>query len=886
MDPNADNVRFFINDVGREDWEEVSEGGDGVFGTQYRLGLPNYGWPVLEGPCDKGETGDCSEASWGGEFIPPFHFYQHREEEGGGAAVGSTFIPNGIWPREYDNAYFQGEYEWGTLYLVKDSEEDHCYSCNPPKSGKNVTIFSDYEKVIGMRFGPSRDCRQALYYTSSANGGWIHRLTYVGDDISISCPPGSSPTTTPPSGTNATTAPPTAAPTPPPLAAEGGYPGDLFPWASGDTCPEGFDYCGMLEFCAGNNLNTFGYRLPCLEEECPCPGISGPLIRLQSGSKYRLTLRNAAPDESVVTNLHTHGLHIVGDGDGDDVIREVTGDGNCLDYTWDVASDHPGGTYWYHAHRHGFTQKQVEGGAFGLLIVEDNKSINPNVPAWAANERLLQVVFSPITWEVFGNGKKNEVIDMDANQWYRLRVSIVESDALHRKFRFDDQGDCTIHKVANDGIWRSVVPQLSGVWNENAWELTGASRADFAVNCATPNSLVSAYLDEFLAATLRIGALESNPYVMEEWIPERPYAFRDLRTLEVPDGNTFSVRLGYDYVNDEQWDPDVPIATIGFDQVHEWTLRQTVSHPFHIHLYHMQVVTPGGCGAHEEGEWYDTISSPGNCTIRFNTADIGQRCVLHCHVLFHEDAGSMSWVNVTGPDMPRNDVQSFQYQCPAIDYQSTPAGPVAAPTLSPTHANNCVPGYLGLHAGGAPLLIDETFVNEEFGVFIIQQEDGNLIVFRGTPEAEGDLVWASGGILDGAEDFFSQVTADSILTTYEGTPDAPGQEVFSTASQTAETERQADEYFLGIDCNSEIVSVYAGSFENPRESVSVWNHAPTMPPTAYPTVATPPPAPTASPTGVTLELGDTETTSAGVSISARVSLLAFLLAANVGLLLL
>ena len=31
-------------------------------------------------------------------------------------------------------------------------------------------------------------------------------------------------------------------------------------------------------------------------------------------------------------------------------------------------------------------------------------------------------------------------------------------------------------------------------------------------------------------------------------------------------------------------------------------------HPFHMHLYHMQIATPGGCGAHEEGEFYDTIS--------------------------------------------------------------------------------------------------------------------------------------------------------------------------------------------------------------------------------------------------------------------------------------
>ena len=26
---------------------------------------------------------------------------------------------------------------------------------------------------------------------------------------------------------------------------------ELFPWSSGDACPEGYDFCGILEFCQG-----------------------------------------------------------------------------------------------------------------------------------------------------------------------------------------------------------------------------------------------------------------------------------------------------------------------------------------------------------------------------------------------------------------------------------------------------------------------------------------------------------------------------------------------------------------------------------------------------------------------------------------------------------
>ena len=42
----------------------------------------------------------------------------------------------------------------------------------------------------------------------------------------------------------------------------------------------------------------------------------------------------------------------------------------------------------------------------------------------------------------------------------------------------------------------------------------------------------------------------------------------------------------------------------------------------------MLIVEPGGCGAHVEGEFYDTISASGSCTVRFKTADIGQRMIM------------------------------------------------------------------------------------------------------------------------------------------------------------------------------------------------------------------------------------------------------------------
>ena len=57
-----------------------------------------------------------------------------------------------------------------------------------------------------------------------------------------------------------------------------------------------------------------------------------------------------------------------------------------------------------------------------------------------------------------------------------------------------------------------------------------------------------------------------------------------------------------------------------------------------------------GCGpGYLVGEFYDTINpSAQPCTVRFQAHDISGRVVMHCHILKHEDAGAMTWLNVPG----------------------------------------------------------------------------------------------------------------------------------------------------------------------------------------------------------------------------------------------
>ena len=62
------------------------------------------------------------------------------------------------------------------------------------------------------------------------------------------------------------------------------------------------------------------------------------------------------------TNLHTHGLHLSGEGVSDNVFLNID-PGKSQEYTYSIPCDHAGGSYFYHPHKHGSVNVQVAGGA-------------------------------------------------------------------------------------------------------------------------------------------------------------------------------------------------------------------------------------------------------------------------------------------------------------------------------------------------------------------------------------------------------------------------------------------------------------------------------------------------------------------------------------------
>jgi len=129
---------------------------------------------------------------------------------------------------------------------------------------------------------------------------------------------------------------------------------------------------------------------------------SGPVIDVLPGNTLRVELRNQldANDPSCLPNppaglglngapgvgcfntinLHTHGLHVSPAGNSDNVLLNIAPQTE-FPYEINIPADHPAGTFWYHAHRHGSTAVQVASGASGILLVHGSRRYKAPTPS-------------------------------------------------------------------------------------------------------------------------------------------------------------------------------------------------------------------------------------------------------------------------------------------------------------------------------------------------------------------------------------------------------------------------------------------------------------------------------------------------------------------------
>jgi FtsP/CotA-like multicopper oxidase with cupredoxin domain len=179
-----------------------------------------------------------------------------------------------------------------------------------------------------------------------------------------------------------------------------------------------------------------------------------PTLRFKKGQKVRLILNNNLPAQSI---LHWHGLHVPANMDGNPMY--AINHGETYIYEFEILNR--AGTYFYHAHTHGVTARQVYSGLAGLLIVSDDQEQALNLPSGEYDVPLViqdrsfdeqnQLVYSAHMMQrmqgflgdrILVNGRPDFVLPV-ATRAYRFRL-VNGSNSRIYKLAWDDGTPFTV----------------------------------------------------------------------------------------------------------------------------------------------------------------------------------------------------------------------------------------------------------------------------------------------------------------------------------------------------------------------------------------------------------------------------------------------------------
>jgi len=103
-------------------------------------------------------------------------------------------------------------------------------------------------------------------------------------------------------------------------------------------------------------------------------------------------------------------------------------------------------------------------------------------------------------------------------------------------------------------------------------------------------------------------------------------------------------------INGQSFDPNRIDTNVKFGAVEEWTIsnKSTMAHPFHLHVWPMQILAIGSTKI-TEVRYQDVVNIPakGQVTVRVRFSDYKGMAVYHCHILDHEDLGMMGIIQAS-----------------------------------------------------------------------------------------------------------------------------------------------------------------------------------------------------------------------------------------------
>ncbi|GAA2864958.1 multicopper oxidase family protein [Pseudonocardia halophobica] len=394
----------------------------------------------------------------------------------------------------------------------------------------------------------------------------------------------------------------------------------------------------------------------------------GPTLRVRPGDELAVRMTNHLDQP---TNLHTHGLRVSPQGDGDNPFVRIE-PGASFDYRFRVPAHHPPGTQWYHPHHHGMVADQLFGGLAGALLVDGG----PALPV--ADDRVLLV--TDITLDPDGsvaavgamdrmqgregdlvlvNGQHRPVVPATAGHAQRWRIV---NACTSRVFMLRVEGH-PLARIAQDGTF------LPAPVTDGQAVLAPGNRMDVVVSPVVAGRfrLILDPVDR--GNGMMAGSRSGEPVTLATLVVDGPAASAPALPATLPAepavapatarrSTTFQMGMGGPMggggqarmtIDGRPFDPDRDDQVVAAGTVEEWTVLNSgpLAHPFHLHIWPFTVVAASD-GRPTTGVPQDVVLVPAGGWVRVRIAFTTHtgRSVYHCHILDHEDAGMMATVVV------------------------------------------------------------------------------------------------------------------------------------------------------------------------------------------------------------------------------------------------
>jgi FtsP/CotA-like multicopper oxidase with cupredoxin domain len=428
---------------------------------------------------------------------------------------------------------------------------------------------------------------------------------------------------------------------------------------------------GITEFFSGYNTPTLGINGSYL----------GPVLRLKRGDEAVFNVGNGLIAPSTI---HWHGMHLPGRMDGGP--HQAIGPGEI--WRPEFVIRQPASTLWYHSHLHQLTGAQVYQGLAGLLYIDDENSLEMEIPNTYGVDDIPLVIqdrnfnrdgsFRYISnmrdrmagiqgGQILVNGVVRPQHHV-ARKQMRFRV-LNGSNARIYNLKFSDNR--AFVQIASDGGFLPRPIRL------NRLRLAPGERAEIIVEFSHNEELMLQH-EPLPAGNRGMGMMammmsgNDQPFnimrllsntpggemarlpdqlaTMPDWSEQQAVKTRRFQ-LDMTMGMGMMSGGGSGFtINNRPFDMGRIDEVVRLNDIEIWefTNKSPMPHPVHIHDIQFRILSRnnGQPGVNEHG-LKDTVLVNPNETVRVmtrfeNYADEASPYMYHCHILEHEDQGMMA----------------------------------------------------------------------------------------------------------------------------------------------------------------------------------------------------------------------------------------------------